>query len=171
MKIKDISLCGLFAGVLAICAWISFPVFGLPVTLQTFGLHFALLLLGGKRGCIAIFVYLALGILGLPVFSGFGGGIGALLGPTGGYLWGFLAGGLLYWGITAHWGGRAKLPAAVLAQICCYLCGMFWFSYQSASENSLWSVFLTTVAPFLLPDALKLGLAYLLSRRLGRHIS
>ena len=171
MKIKDISLCGLFAGVLAICAWISFPVFGLPVTLQTFGLHFALLLLGGKRGCIAIFVYLALGILGLPVFSGFGGGIGTLLGPTGGYLWGFLAGGLLYWGISAHWGGRAKLTAAVLAQICCYLCGMFWFSYQFANENSLWSVFLTTIAPFLLPDALKLGLAYLLSRRLGRHIS
>lgn len=171
MKIKDISLCGLFAALLAICAWVSFPVFGLPVTLQTFGLHFALLLLGGKRGCIAVFVYLALGILGLPVFSGFGGGIGTLLGPTGGYLWGFLTGSLLYWGITAHWGSRVRLPAAVLAQFLCYVCGIFWFSYQFAEGSSLWSVFLTTCLPFLLPDGLKLGLAYLLSRRLGRHIS
>ena len=171
MKIKDISLCGLFSALLAICAWISFPVFGLPVTLQTFGLHFSLLLLGGKRGCIAIFVYLSLGILGLPVFSGFGGGIGTLLGPTGGYLWGFLAGGLLYWGITAWKGIRAKLPATILAQICCYICGSLWFSLQFANENSLWRVFLTTALPFLLPDALKLGLAYLLARRLRRHIS
>lgn len=170
MKIKDISLCALFAGTLSICAWISFPVFGLPITLQTFALHLALLLLGGKRGCIAIFVYLSMGCMGLPVFSGFGGGIGALLGPTGGYLWGFLAGGLIYWGITAHWGIPVKLAAAALAQISCYLCGMFWFSYQFANESSLFHVFLTTVAPFLLPDGIKLGLAYLLSRRLARHI-
>lgn len=170
MKIKDISLCGLFAALFALCAWIYIPLFGVPVTLQTFGILFALLLLGGKRGCIAIGVYLCLGGMGLPVFSGFCGGLGSLLGPTAGYLWGFLIGGLCYWVITAFRGEVAKLPAAVLAQLVCYLCGMFWFACHYASRNSLWHIFLTTVAPFLLPDGVKLILAYLLSQRLRRHV-
>lgn len=170
MKIRDISLCGLFAALLALCAWISVPLLGVPVTFQSLGLQLALLLLGGKRGCLAIFVYLCLGAMGLPVFSGFHGGFSSLFGPTGGYLWGFLAGGLLYWCITALWKAAPKLPIAVVVQLVCYLCGMLWFFFQFSGGQSLLSVFLTTVAPFLLPDGIKLLLAYLLSHRLQRHI-
>ena len=114
MKSKTISLCGLFAAMMAICAWISIPVFDTAITLQSFALVLAMLLLGGKWATATVTVYLMLGAVGLPVFSGFQGGFGALLGPTGGYLWGFLAATLIYWAFTAlcceKWRLAAVLP-------------------------------------------------------------
>ena len=94
------ALCGLFSALLAICAWISVPLADAAVTLQTFGVFLCLGTLGGKRGTTAILVYLLLGAVGLPVFSGFRGGFEALLGTTGGYLTGVLVSGLL--GYDAH---------------------------------------------------------------------
>ena len=88
-------LCSLFAALMAICAWISVPVFDIAFTMQTLAVFLALGLLGGKWGTAAIFIYLLLGAAGMPVFSGFRGGIGMLAGVTGGYLWGFLLSGLL----------------------------------------------------------------------------
>ena len=78
MKLKtiDLTLCGIFAALLAICAWITIPFAAVPFTLQTFCVFAALGLLGGKRGTIAIAVYLLLGAVGVPVFSGFQGEIG-----------------------------------------------------------------------------------------------
>ena len=93
------TLSSLFAALLAVCAWICIPVGDIAVTLQTFGVALALLLLGGKWGTVSIGIYLLLGMVGLPVFSGFRGGIGALAGVTGGFLWGFLASGLIFWGL------------------------------------------------------------------------
>ena len=74
-----------FAALMAACAWISIPA-AVPFTMQTFGVFLALGLLGGRRGTIAVLVYLLLGAMGLPVFAGFMGGFGVLLGTTGGYL-------------------------------------------------------------------------------------
>ena len=168
MKIKDISLCGLFAALLAICAWFSLPVPGIPITLQTFALFLALFTLGGRRGLIAISVYLLLGAVGVPVFSGFGGGIGVLLGPTGGFLWGFALTGSLYWAITARW--KKPILAATLGMLLCYFSGICWFILGYGAKVSLISAFFTTVAPFLLPDGLKIFLAWVISRRLRRHL-
>ena len=90
----------LFAVLLTVCAWISVPL-PVPFTLQTFAIFAALGILGGRRGTWAVAVYLLLGAVGLPVFSGFRGGLGALLGTTGGYILGFLALALVYWLVTA----------------------------------------------------------------------
>ena len=86
MKTRDMALCALFAALLAVCAWLVIPIGDVPFTLQTFGVFAALGLLGGKRGTIAIAVYLLLGAVGAPVFAGFKGGPGALFGATGGCL-------------------------------------------------------------------------------------
>lgn len=169
MNVRKLTQCGIFAAATCLCAWLSFPLFGVPVTLQSFALALTLLTLGGKGGCLSIFVYLCLGAVGLPVFSGFGGGIGILTGPTGGYLWGFLLGGLVYWLVTAL--GGKKIPAILLFQGVCYLCGMVWFAIHFAPDSSLWEIFVATVLPFLLPDGIKLTLALTLSNRLSRHIS
>ena len=99
MPLKNNILCALFAALLAICAWLSLPVADISFTMQTFGVFTALGLLGGKRGTLSIALYLLLGIAGLPVFAGFQGGLGVLLGSTGGYIWGFLLAGLVYWTI------------------------------------------------------------------------
>lgn len=170
MNGKKLSQCGVFAALLCICAWFSLPLFGVPVTLQSFAIALALLTLGGKWGFVSVLVYLCLGVLGLPVFSGFMGGIGVLVGPTGGYLWGFLLGALVFWGITAWLGDGKRLFALLLLQLICYLCGTLWFSVQFAHGQGLWEIVAASVLPFLLPDLGKLALAWFLANRLRRHI-
>ena len=157
-------LCSLFAALIAICAWISVPVFDITFTLQTFAIFLTLGLLGGKRGSAAILIYLLLGAAGMPVFSGFRGGIGALAGVTGGYLWGFLAASLVFRALERF----GKLPAMIAAQLVCYLCGSIWFLLYAGGGLPL--ILLRCVVPFLLPDAAKIALAYILTRRLQRHI-
>ena len=66
LTVRDLVLCALMAALLAVCAWISFPVLEIAYTLQTFGVFFALLVLGGARGTLAILVYILLGAVGLP---------------------------------------------------------------------------------------------------------
>lgn len=155
----------LFAALLAACAWISLPVGDIGFTLQTFGVFLTLGVLGGKWGTVSILIYLLLGSIGLPVFSGFRGGPGMLLGVTGGYLWGFVVAGLVYWALER----RGNLLAMVLGMAACYLCGSLWFTLYSGGGIGL--VFLRCVVPYLIPDALKIWLAYTLSRRLRRHIT
>lgn len=161
---KEMVLCGLFAALLAICGWLSIPAGGIAVTMQTFGVFLALGLLGGKWGTVAILIYLLLGAVGMPVFSGYQGGIGTLLGVTGGYLWGFLASGLVYWALERF----GKLPAMIAGLAVCYACGSAWFLFWSG--GGLGFVLLRCVAPYVIPDAVKLGLAYSLSRRLSKHL-
>lgn len=79
----------LFAVLMAVCSWISIPAV-VPFTLQTFGVFVAVSVLGGKRGTLAVVLYLLMGVVGLPVFAGFSGGLGVLLGSTGGYIVGFV---------------------------------------------------------------------------------
>ena len=158
-------LCSLFAALMAVCAWISIPVFDIAFTLQTFGIFLALGLLGGKWGSAAILIYLLLGAAGMPVFTGFQGGIGALAGVTGGYLWGFLLSGLVYWALERF----GKLPAMIAGLIVCYICGSAWFYLYAG--GGLLPILLRCVVPYLIPDAAKLALAYTLTRRLARHLT
>ena len=89
----------LMAVIIAVCSWISIPG-PVPFTLQTFAVFSALLLLGTRNGILSITVYLLLGAVGVPVFSGFSGGLSHLVGPTGGYLIGFLVMGFFYGIVT-----------------------------------------------------------------------
>ena len=162
--IKNMTLAALFAALTAVCAWISIPVGDVAFTMQTFAVFLTLGLLGGKWGTVSILTYLLLGAAGLPVFSGFRGGIGALVGVTGGYLWGFLAAALIYWALERF----GKLPAMIAAQALCYLCGSLWFMVYSGGGMGL--ILLRCVVPYLIPDGVKIGLAYTLSRRLARHL-
>ena len=174
MKIRNMALCALFAALLAVCAWVSVPVGDVAITMQTFGIFLTLGVLGGKRGTVAIAIYLLLGIVGLPVFSGFQGGPGTLLGATGGYIAGFLATGLVYWFVTAL--GRNKemfrLSGMVIGLLCCYLTGTLWFRFGYLPDGGLgWgAILLKCVVPYLLPDSAKLITAWLLSRRLRQFV-
>lgn len=166
MDTRKMVQCSLFASLIAVCAWIAIPMPPIAFTLQTFGVLMALGVLGGKWGTVSIFLYLCLGAVGLPVFAGFRGGVGALLDATGGFLWGFLAGGLVYRAAER----LGKLPAFVLCQLTCYICGCFWFSYWAGGAG-LWASILTCVVPYLLPDGLKLWLAFALAKKLNRQIA
>lgn len=105
MQTLDMAYIGLFAVVIAICSWISIPTV-VPFTLQTFAVFLAVAVLGGKRGTLAVIVYVLLGAVGLPVFSGFKGGIGVLLNTTGGYIIGFVFSALVMWAFENPLGKR-----------------------------------------------------------------
>ena len=95
MKTKDIVSISLMTTLLAVCAWIYIPT-TIPFTMQTFAVFLAMLVLGGKKGTIVIFIYLLLGFVGVPVFSGGTAGPAILFGPTGGYMTGWIFLGFLY---------------------------------------------------------------------------
>ena len=159
-------LCSLFAACTAVCAWLSIPVADIAFTMQTFAVFVSLGVLGGKWGTVSILIYLLLGAVGLPVFSGFQGGIGTLLGVTGGYIWGFLFSGLVYWALE-----RFSKPLAMGAGLLvCYACGSLWFLHY-AGEASLGFVLLKCVVPYLLPDVIKISMALRLSSRISRQLS
>lgn len=157
-------LASLFTGIMAICSWISIPVFDIAFTMQTFAVFLSLLLLGGKWGTVSIVIYLLLGAVGLPVFSGFRGGPGMLLGVTGGYLWGFLSTGLCYW-CAEKWN---KLTGLIIGLLACYACGSLWFAWYSGGGIGL--ILLRCVVPYLIPDAVKLWLSLTLAKRIKKYI-
>lgn len=161
MHTKSMTRCALFAALIALCAWLSLPAGDIVLTMQTFGVFLTLLTLGGRWGTLSIGVYLLLGAAGMPVFSGFQGS-GALLGVTGGYLWGFLASGLVFWALER----TGKIPAAIAAWLVCYLCGTLWALYFTG--GGIGFILLRCVVPYIIPDALKLILALRISRRLSQ---
>ena len=159
-------LTSLFASLITVCAWIAVPVPPVGFTLQTLGVLLALGILGGKRGTWAVGLYLLLGLVGLPVFSGFRGGAAALLGPTGGFLWGFLLMAVCYWLLE----GFGKLPAMAAGQLVCYLCGCFWYTVY-APGTSPWAAAVVCVVPYLVPDVLKLLLANHIAGRIRKGLN
>lgn len=163
-NVRKMVLSSLLASMTAVCAWISLPIPPVAFTLQTFAVLLTLGILGGRWGTVSIGLYLLLGIIGLPVFSGFQSGAAALPGPTGGFLWGFLAGGLVYWGLEK----LGRLPAMIAAQIMAYLCGCLWF-FLYTGISGIGAAVLACVVPYLIPDALKLALAYSLSGRISKQ--
>lgn len=171
---RALAYIALGAVLIVLCAWASIP-FAIPITLQLFGVFCCLELLGGRNGTIAIAVYLALGAAGLPVFAGFVGGFGALVGVTGGYLWGMLAIGLLYWLGTAAAGTRTAVRAALLIAglLVCYAIGTAWFmnvQSLSGSKVGLWAALGSCVLPFIPFDLAKLVGAMLIAKRIKPHI-
>lgn len=174
LRTLDLAYIALFAGLIAVCAWITVPA-AVPFTMQTFGICAALFVLGNRRGTWAVGVYLLLGFVGLPVFSGFQGGPGVLLGTTGGYILGFLAMAVVYWIVTAWLGSRfwVSILAMVLGLLVCYAFGTLWFMILYAQVSG--PIGLTTalgwcVIPFVIPDLAKLALAALLARRVSRFL-
>lgn len=165
---KNVARCAFFAALLCVCGWIAIPLPGIAVTMQTFGVFLTLELLGGKWGSAACLVYLLLGAAGLPVFSGFQGGIGVLLGATGGYLWGFLAAGMIYWIAGSRLPRQAIM---ILGLLSCYVCGTLWYAFVWLDGTAaLPAVLAQCVLPYVLPDGLKLYLAAKLSKQLRRHL-
>ena len=170
MKTRDIVYIGIFAAVITICSWISIPA-TVPFTMQTFGVFLCVGLLGGRRGTLAVSVYLLLGAVGLPVFSGFTGGIGHLFGATGGYIIGFLFSALVMWLIERLHGRSIKtlVLSMIAGLITCYAFGTAWFMVVYAKDSGsigLMTALAWCVFPYVIPDAVKIALATVMTRRI-----
>ena len=166
-KTKDMITVSLSAALICLCSWIQVPS-AVPFTMQTFAVFLVSATLGARKGVAATLVYLFLGIAGLPVFSGFQGGVGTLLGATGGFVFGFVLSAFIV-GISSDKWGYGLLPSvlsSVTAIAVCYLTGMLWFAFVYGNGN-LSGTFTVCVLPFILPDAIKITLAMLVAKRVS----
>ena len=166
MKTIHLILCALFAALTAVLTQISVPVGAVPFNLATFSVLCAGALLGAKLGAISQIVYVLLGLVGAPVFSGFRGGPQVLSGPTGGYIVGYVLAAFVV-GLVVE---RSKhsvftLTLALIAGFFAYMIpGTLWFMYSTRS--ALIAALMTCVVPFLIGDAIKIALATTIAYRL-----
>ncbi len=162
-KLRSLVLCSLLAALMAAGAYLQVPIGPVPIVLTNLFVLLAGLLLGAQYGLMAAGLYLLLGAVGLPVFAGGKGGLAHLVGPTGGYLFGFAAGAWLT-GLVAERFRRSS-AGNILAVICgslgIYALGLPWL--QKTTGMTWTKVFLVGMAPFLLGDALKAACAVLLA--------
>ncbi|MDD6479025.1 MAG: biotin transporter BioY [Oscillospiraceae bacterium] len=158
-----------FAALLAIISQITIPTpIGIPVTLQTFAVALYSFIAGPVFAVLAVAVYLGLGLIGLPVFSGFSGGIGALFGFTGGFLWGFLILAALC-GIASKLNSRAlQIILSFLGLIICHICGILQFTLLHKTE--LWGSFLSVSLPYIFKDIICVLAAFLVSPSIKNKI-
>ncbi len=149
----------LFAALIAAGSYIAIPAGPVPIVLQNFFVMLAGLLLGRRWASMSVFIYLLAGSLGLPVFAGGAAGIGRVMGPTGGYLMGYLPAAFLIAVISEK--GRGRVPADVLAMICgsavVYAAGAGWLKLVAGLGWKEAAV--AGVLPFLPGDALKIAAA------------
>lgn len=161
-----ITYCGLFAGVIAVCSFVSLPSV-VPFTLQTMGVFLAFFILGTEYGTISTLTYLLLGATGLPVFSGFKGGIGVLFSQTGGFLWGFLVAGVILVILEKIFKKplQNKIITGVIILLITYFSGTAWYVFAYGKGADFISVLKICVIPFVIPDFIKLFVAFKLSKR------
>ena len=177
MKVRDMTLTGVMAALICIAGPLTIPAGPVPLSLATFAIYLAAAVLGKKRGTLAVALYLLIGIIGIPVFSGFSGGFQKLAGVTGGYLAGYLPCGFLS-GLGSEMAERKGrkwiLPVMMAAGTAVlYGIGTAWFMLQNG--NALGSALTLCVVPFLPGDAVKIAAAALLAepvrkavRKIGR---
>lgn len=158
--VRGMVFMAVFAALICIAAPFSVQVGPIPITLATFAIYLAGAILGGKRGMIAVIVYILLGAAGLPVFSNFNGGFTALLGPTGGYIIGYVPLVLLT-GIFAEMNYKkhgtmiiGMLIGMFLGTVALYTFGTAWFMIMTGSN--LGRALTLCALPFIPGDGLKI---------------
>lgn len=166
-RTRKLSRIALGAAALTLCAWIAIPT-PVPFTMQTMAVFTVAALLGPKQGCAAVGVYLLLGAVGAPVFSGFRGGPQVLLGATGGYLIGFLLCAFVTGWTARRWkDDRILAIGMAVGMLLCYAFGTALYSLLY-TDGGVKTILMTCVVPFLLPDGIKLFLSLLLVRRISK---
>lgn len=149
----------------------SVPIGPIPVSLTNLAALFGVTVLGLRLGAMSQLAYLLLGAAGLPVFSGYAGGLVKLVGPTGGYLVGFFVMTVVAGAFAARFEGRPlpSLAGMALGIALDYVLGTAWFMFQMGC--GLGYALLTCVAPFVLWDAAKAVLAYVLGMAVRRRLA
>lgn len=167
IKTKGLVMAAIMAAITAIFSQIVIPIAPVPINLAMLAVFIA----GGlsrRVGFISQLVYIGLGVLGIPVFVGFNAGAGVLLGPTGGYIAGYVAAAAIVGIISkktgySYWGLSLGMAAGLAA---CYTIGTAWFMILTGT--SLISALMLCVVPFLLGDSLKIVMAVLVVKRVHK---
>jgi len=166
---RETAFIAVMSALMAVCSWISIPA-SVPFTLQTFAIFCALGLLGGRNGTFSVLVYILIGAVGIPVFSGFSGGISALTSYSGGYITGFIFLALVYWGAEKLFGDSiwVRVPAMIVGLAVCYAFGTAWFMH--VTQTDLKYALTACVFPFIPIDLAKMVLAIVITDRVKKVV-
>lgn len=159
-EVRELVTAALVAALLMAVSGLAVPIGVVPVTLQVFVVVLAALLLAPRWAAVSIGVYLLAGAVGLPVFSGMKGGLGVLVGPTGGYVWGFWIGAVAgafartaFERVRSVRGLAADSAAAVVVIVSVYLAG--WLQLAAVAHLAAGAAFAAGVLPFIAIDIAK----------------
>lgn len=173
-KTHSMTLCALFAALTAVLSQIAIPIGPVPINLATFAVFCAGAILGSKLGALSLVLWAAIGAAGMPVFTMFRGGLGALVGPTGGFIIGYMPAAFLTGLIIEKLGKNGKVkevllfPIAMIAGMLTYFTlGTAWFAFSTGT--GLVQSLMVCVVPFLPGDFIKIAAATIVSIRM-RHI-
>ena len=168
MKTKDIVLTGVMASVICVISLLQLPLStGVPVTLQVFAVALSGYILGRVRGSVAVLIYIAVGLVGVPVFSGYMGGFSAFFGPTGGFIAGFFPIALLS-GLGRDKKAVFAILLGFLGLMLCHVLGAF--HYRMITDCSLGTAFLAVSLPYIIKDMALIAGAYFLSLPIKKRI-
>lgn len=159
-QIYTLSMTAVMAAVTCVLAPLSIPIGPVPISLTNLAIYFSLYLLGWKWGTVSYVVYMLLGAVGLPVFSGFTGGMWKLLGPTGGYIVGFIPMAVIAGLIIDKFRNRGiQLLGMAVATAVCYAFGTAWYCFEAGVQVA--PALATCVFPFIPFDLAKIVIAML----------
>lgn len=173
MRTKTTMLLTMAALLCALCAVLSqiqIPIPPVPISLSLLAVYLCGALLGSRWGAAAVCCYLVLGAAGLPVFAGFAGGVSALFGPTGGFLFGYIPCAWIVGTAASRFGfsRRALALSMALGTLACYMPGAAWFMLVTGGNLS--AALTACVLPFIPGDILKIALAVMLCLRLEKPL-
>lgn len=158
-KIEKMAYVGVCTALIIVLSQMSIPMpSGVPITLQTFAIALCGYILGSKLSAISTIIYVSLGAIGLPVFANFSGGIGSLVGYTGGFIWGFIIMAFLC-GLGNYVNSKIlSVILGIVGLLACDVCGAF--QYGTIAGMDFISSFLLVAAPYLIKDIICVILAY-----------
>ncbi|MGN1148624.1 MAG: biotin transporter BioY [Lachnospiraceae bacterium] len=161
---KFLALIGLMTAIICILSPFSIylTVSPVPITLGLMAIYFTVTILGMKKGTLSVLIYILLGLVGLPVFSGFTGGPGKLFGPTGGYIIGYIFSALIIGFFVDKWNGKwyFNLIGMLLGTAVCYLFGTAWLAFQLSLTFP--EALMMGVIPYIPADLIKIALVLLI---------
>ena len=173
----NISLIAFFTTLLVISSWFTIP-FVIPFTLQTLVIFILILVLDLKKSLLILLIYCLLGIIGIPVFSSFQNGLGVFLGPTGGFLIGFvpmiIVSNILLKTIRKKKNGNLgsnkknyfmSFFALFIGLLCCYTIATIWYGLVYDTTTSSLNIIIAIILPFVLPDIIKIIIAIIIAKK------
>ena len=169
--IYNITLISICTAIVIVSAWLTIPFF-IGFTLQTLSILLICLLFKFQISFSAVLIYILIGTIGLPVFSGFGSGLSVLIGPTGGFILSFLLFPVVFklLGICSRQSHIFRIISMCICILVCYICGTLWycFVYLSGNISNIGGVLGVCVLPFIIPDIIKIFVADIIYNRLSK---
>lgn len=167
---KDMALIGAFAAIICILGPLTIQVGPIPFSLAPIGVFLAPTVLKGYKGLTSIFIYLLIGLVGIPVFSGFSGGFAKFASPTGGYLIGYLLAGLIICiakPLVKNIG--IEYLVLVIALIGLYLLGVSWLAFSTGMGYP--KALSVGAYPFIIPDLIKIAITLFLGNVIRHRLA